>query len=152
MVHCGASSETPVVGLQENVRVDPGGLIFAAKLDTGADHSSIHAEDVSLLERDGETWVRFQLVTAEGRSVQLERKLVRLARIKKAVGKKKARPVVTLRICRGSISREIEVNLVDRSGFRNRMIIGRSFMTDALLVDPSRQFTAEPRCPRRPAE
>lgn len=145
-----ASEKMQVVGLIENVRVDPEGLVFSAKMDTGADHSSVNARGVHRFKRKGEKWVRFRIVNDEGRSVTLERKLVRSARIKRPLGKSHKRPVVMLRICLGTFSREVQVNLVDRSRFRNKFLVGRSFMRDALLVDPSRAFTVQPQCPQRP--
>jgi len=147
-----AAEPTKVVGLIENVRVDPGGLNFIAKLDTGADHSSVNAQSVQRFKRRGERWVRFQLVTGDGRTVPLERELVRLASIKRHGEKKHKLPVVMLTLCLGNISREVQVNLVDRSRFNYKMLIGRSFMRDAFLVDPSRKFTVEPQCPDRTTE
>ncbi len=147
-----ASEPMKVVGLIENVRVDPGGLIFSAKLDTGADHCSVNAHSVHRFKRKGERWVRFQLITGDGTAVSLERQLVRLATIKRHGGKKHKRPVVMLTICLGTVSREVQVNLVDRSRFNYKMLIGRSFMRDAFLVDPSRKFTVEPQCPQRSTE
>jgi hypothetical protein len=146
------SEPLKVVGLVENVRVDPEGLIFKAKLDTGADHSSVNAQSIHRFKRRGVRWVRFQLVTGDGRTVSLEQELVRLVSIKGPGGKKRRRPVVMLTICLGTVSREVQVNLVDRSRFNYKMLIGRSFMRDAFLVDPSLKFTAEPQCPQRPTE
>ncbi len=147
-----ASEPMKTVGLIENVRVDPGGLIFSAKLDTGADHSSVNAHAVHRFKRRGVRWVRFQLISGDGKTVSLERELVRLASIKRPGGKKQKRPVVMLTICLGNVSREVQVNLVDRSRFNYKMLIGRSFMRDALLVDPSLKFTVEPQCPQRQTE
>lgn len=147
-----ASEGMTVVGVIEHVRVDPGGLIFSAKLDTGADHSSLHARSIHRFKRGGESWVRFKMVNDQGQSVQLERKLVRLTRIKSPEGKQRRRPVVMLTLCLGNISRSVQVNLVNRSRLRNKMIVGRSFMRNALVVDPARKFTVEPKCPQQPEE
>lgn len=144
-----AAEPAKVVGLIENVRVEPGGLIFKAKLDTGADHSSVNAQSIHRFKRKGERWVRFQLVTSDGNAVSLERELVRSTSIKESAGKQLRRPVVMLTLCLGNISREVQVNLVDRSRFNYKMLIGRSFMRDAFLVDPSTKFTVEPQCPQR---
>ncbi|MDQ7783353.1 MAG: RimK/LysX family protein [Desulfomonilaceae bacterium] len=151
-VQTSASEKTTVVGLIEDVRVDPGGLIFSAKMDTGADHSSVNAQSIHRFRRRGVRWVRFDLVNADGTTASLERRLVRLVTIKRSEGKKSKRPVVRLTICMGTISREVEVNLVDRSRFNYKMLIGRSFMEDNVLVDPSRKFTIEPQCPQQPTE
>jgi hypothetical protein len=135
-----------VVGLLEKVRIFPGDLEVVAKLDTGADHSSLHAVDIKRFERDEERWVRFSVVNYEGRKVTIERKVFREARIKRHDRRAPRRPVVTLGVCLGNVYRVVLVNLVDRSRFRCRMIIGRSFMGDKLLVDPSEKYTVEPIC------
>ena len=76
----------------------------------------------------------------------VERRLVRTARIKRHRGMRQQRPVVRMGICVGNYYREAEVNLVDRSNFKYPLLIGRSFMGDRLLIDPSTQFTLEPGC------
>lgn len=146
MVRNAGSGEMRTVGLIENVRVDPGGLSFRAKLDTGADHCSVNAQSIHRFKRKGVRWVRFRLVDDEGRSIPFERKLVRVTKIKRAADKRQKRPVVMLTICLGTLSREVQVSLVDRTQFRNQMILGRSFMKGALLVNPSQSHTVEPQC------
>lgn len=140
------------VGLVESVRIEPSGLIVDAKVDTGADNSSVHASDVVRFKRRGESWVRFQVVNREGKSETLERELLRVAKIKRPTGKSGKRPVVTLGVCLGTTYKEVEVTLVDRSRFRYRMIIGRSFLGNDFVVDPSKKYTAQPDCPRRSGE
>ncbi|MEN8720357.1 MAG: RimK/LysX family protein, partial [Oceanococcaceae bacterium] len=51
----GAAETGPVepAGWVEKVRLLPGEIPLKAKLDTGAKTSSLHAEDISLFERDG---------------------------------------------------------------------------------------------------
>ncbi|MEW6533450.1 MAG: RimK/LysX family protein [Thermodesulfobacteriota bacterium] len=135
-----------VVGLVEEVKITPGGLTLEAKLDTGADHSSLHAVNISRFRRGSERWVRFDVVNTEGDRVTLERELARVSRIKSPDDRPQKRPTVMLGVCLGNVYKEIEVNLVDRSRFRNKMLIGRSFMKDKLLVDPSKKFTLKPTC------
>jgi len=141
----GAESRS-VVGLIEDVTINPGGLILGAMLDTGADHSSLHAENISRFKRGAERWVRFDLVNAEGDRVTLERQLVRVTKIRRPDDQSQKRPVVMLGVCLGNIYREIEVNLVERGRFRNKLLLGRSFMKDKLLVDPSKKNTVKPTC------
>jgi len=144
----GATAEPKqVVGLVETIRVLPGDLIVDAKLDTGADNSSIHASDIVEFLRDGEPWVRFRVVNREGQTQVLERELVRVARIKAEKGQRQKRPVVMLSLCLGKTQREVQVTLVDRSRFRYRMILGRSFLRDLFLIDPSLKRTVQPECP-----
>jgi hypothetical protein len=140
-----------IVGWVEKARISPGNLVLKAKMDSGADNSSLNVPNVDEFERKGEKWVRFELVNEQGQSVVIERRLVRLARIKRHRGMRQERPVVRMGICVGNYYREAEVNLVDRSRFKYPLLIGRSFMGDNLVIDPSAQFTLEPGCGEQPS-
>lgn len=144
-----AANAKEVIGLVENVRIEPGGLVIDAKIDTGADNSSVHASDLVRFKRRGESWVRFRVIKLDGTSETLERELVRVARVKRPTGKSQRRPVVMLGLCLGTTYRDVEVTLVDRSRFRYRMIVGRSFLGNDFLVDPSTKHTTQPACPKR---
>ena len=41
---------------------------------------------------------------------------------------------------------EEEVNLADRTNFDYQMLIGRSFLSGNVLIDPSLQYSFEPNC------
>lgn len=138
----------PVAGWLERARLSPGDIVLEAKLDSGARTSSLHAVNVQQFERDGKEWVAFDVAGNDGRSVRIERPLVRIARIKSALGTDEARPTVTLGICIGSIYRVTEVNLVDRNGLTKPLLIGRRFLKGRLLVDLNRRYLLEPACKR----
>lgn len=146
----GAEEDKLIVGWVEKVRIFPGNVVVHAKVDTGADNSSLNAPAMEEFTRDGAKWVRFDFTTREGKTVTIEREVVRVAKIKRHTGKRQERPVVRMRICIGNVSREAEVNLVDRSRFKYEMLIGRSFMGDKLLVDPSKKYTRDPLCAGAP--
>lgn len=152
MVATPAASEKQLVGWVEKARIFPGGLVLAAKIDTGADNSSLNVTDFSVINRENEPWVRFTVADSGGNEHKFERRLVRLAKIKRHSGPRQERPVVLLGVCVGRKYREVEVNLVDRSKFKYPLLIGRSFASDTLLVDSSAQYTVEPECPGAPVE
>ena len=60
--------------------------------------------------------------------------------------------MVKLGICLGTIYREEEVTLVDRSGFNYQLLIGRNFTRDDFLVDPGKTFTTSPSCKQAPGK
>ncbi len=142
----------PVVGWIEDVFVHPGDILIRAKLDTGADVSSLHGLDIEEFDRKGERWVRFTLMDDGGKKVPMERKVVRDITITRHRGREEKRVVVHLGICLGTLYRTVEVNLVDRTGLKYPMLVGRSFMADALLIDPSRELTTRPHCEDAPAQ
>ena len=62
----GVSEAKQIVGRIEKVKICPENILFKAKLDTGADHSSLDAANIVEFERDGEKWVRFKVVNFRG--------------------------------------------------------------------------------------
>lgn len=138
----------PTVGWVEPAWVAEAAIGLAAKLDTGAEHSSLHARELRLTHVNGQTWARFLLTGADGRQVVLERPVVRQVRIKRHDGPSQPRPVVRLTPCVGGVQREVDVNLVDRSGFDFPLLLGRSFLRGLVLVDADRQYLTEPGCRR----
>ncbi|MFH0960582.1 MAG: RimK/LysX family protein [Pseudomonadota bacterium] len=137
------------VGWIEKAIIVPSNTVLDAKLDTGAETSSINAVDINKFDRDGETWVRFTVVDKTGKKVTLERKLLGVAEIKRHQGPPQKRLVVSLGICVGRHYADTNVNLVDRSRFKYPLLIGRSFMAGRLLLDPSVEYTVEPSCKER---
>jgi hypothetical protein len=141
-----AAGELKIVGWIEKVRLYPGNFLVHAKLDSGAEYSSLHAGNLKEFQRDGRRWVRFDLTNREGQKITMERPLLREATIKRHFLKAQKRPVIKLGVCLGQIYKETEVNLVDRSGFQYRMLIGRKFMVGEVAIDPGAKYTVEPAC------
>lgn len=139
-----------VVGWIEKVRISPGDLIIHAKLDTGAKHSSLNVPSMDRFERDGEQWVGFEVIGKSGKKTRLERKMVRIAKIKKHGEEVQERPVVLLGICLGYTYKDVQVTLVDRSGFDYQMLVGRSFLRTDFLINPAKRYTIDPDCREEP--
>jgi hypothetical protein len=140
----------PIIGAVEWARVDPSGLVMEARVDTGAETSSIHAEEIRRIERDGERYVSFVLLDpATGTRVTLERRLRRRVAIKRSDEENESRYVVELWVTLGNHHANIEVTLSDRDVFEYPLLIGRNFLTDAVIVDVSRHHTlGRPEAPR----
>jgi hypothetical protein len=136
----------PVAGFVERARISPGEVVLEAKLDTGALTSSLHATQLRKFERDGSEWLAFDVVGNDGRTVHIERPLVRIARVKSALGTDAARPTVTLGVCIGTVYRVTEVSLVDRADLTHPLLVGRRFLRGRLLVDSHATHMFEPAC------
>lgn len=137
----------PVAGWVERAILFPGGVTVHAKLDTGAENSSINAKDQVIFNRAGKQWVRFSLTNRNDRTLTLERPIVRVATIKRHFSRNQQRPVVELDICVGSIRKMVEVNLVDRTGLDYQLLIGRNFLSGVLLADSGNTYLLPPACP-----
>jgi hypothetical protein len=137
-----------VYGWIEDVLIDPvHTLKLPAKLDTGADTTSLDARNIRRSRRDGEDYVRF-IVTEphSGQSVELEKPFVRAVRIKGHGNEGARRVVVRMRICIGDRSRSVEVNLVDRAHYEYPLLLGRNALRDVAVIDPNLRRTREPSC------
>ena len=135
-----------VAGLIESVVVGRPGIQFEAKLDTGADISSIDATQVKQYRRQGMNYMDFTVVRADGSRVQLSGPLVRHVRIRRGGAAASRRPVVALELCLGSISRTVEVSLANREGLEYDVLIGTNFLKGYFMVDPMRMHVLVPQC------
>lgn len=134
------------MGWVEKIRLEHGHLMLHAKLDTGADYSSLDASDIEEFEKKGKPWVRFSVTDHYGKKHLFEERVLRTALIKKHTGKHQRRNVIRIGICVGKLYMKSEVNIVDRSNFKYEMLLGRNFLAGNIIVDSSSSFTAEPRC------
>ncbi|GAA5477313.1 ATP-dependent zinc protease [Haloferula helveola] len=119
---------------------------MAAKFDTGAYTSSIHAEEKKLFERDGKKWVRFVVTDPSEKDfprIRVEAPLVRIARVKEPGGNSEEREVVRLAFRVGDRKLKADFTLSNRSNMLNPMLIGRTTIRELGWVDPSRAFIAD---------
>lgn len=140
------AGDKQIVGWAEIVSIYPGIIKIKAKLDTGADHSSLNAKKIEYFDVAGEPWVRFELHNFEERLETYEARIVRIAKIKRLGQEAVNRPTINLGICIGSTYKEVDVNLTDRSGFNYQMLIGRSFLKGSFLIDPELSFIGRAHC------
>ncbi len=138
--------EKDLVGWIEKVKLSPSNITLEAKLDTGADNCSLNAQDIKKFKRKGQTWVKFKIKNREKKEKTIELPVIKQTRIKRVKGKSQVRPVVRLGLCLGSKYSEVDVNLADRSNFAYPLLVGRSFLSAHVVLDPSRTYTTEPNC------
>ncbi len=130
-----------VLGWKEIVRLEGNGFRIDAKLDTGADNSSVHAENIEEFERNDQTWVRFVVVNEKGERKELEKPVVRMVRIRQHEGDADRRYVVKMTLSLGRLTKEVDVNLADRTRFDVPLLLGRSFLFPEILVDSGMSYT-----------
>jgi hypothetical protein len=141
------NQEKKTIGWIENVQILPENLSLPAKIDTGADNSSLNITNPMEFDKDGKPWIRFTILLEENEAITLERPIKRFAYIKRKGAPKQKRPVVLFDLCVGNLYKEnVPVNLADRTGFKYPMLIGRSFLKDSAIVDSALTFTHQPSC------
>lgn len=119
---------------------------LVAKLDTGAQTSSIHAESQQLFERDGKKWVKFVVsdTREEGaKHYEMEAPLSRIVSIKEPGAESEERNVVRLSFKIGERQIKSEFTLKNRSNMLCPVLIGRTTIKTLGWIDPSRTYLAD---------
>jgi len=130
----------PIVGAVEWARIEPGDIRLPARIDTGAASTSLHAENIELIEKDGKRWVKFSVLDpATKKQVDLQRPLRRKIVIKQGDNKKTYRYVVRLHITLADSRAQVDVTLNERDNMEYALQIGRNLLVDTVIVDVSRQ-------------
>ena len=140
-------SELQVLGWVENAYLPDPGIELKAKLDTGAETSSLDSRVVKKFRKGGKRWVRFAVTDREsGEEFILVRERARTIGVVQHDGTKQTRPVVTMKICVAGELLEMEVSLIDRGVFNYPLLVGRNALAAFALVDSSETFLGRPRC------
>ncbi len=146
-----ASQGKDIFGWVEHVLVGKTRLSMKAKLDTGAETSSLDALEIKKFRRSGKRWVEFVVADSDaGRRVSFKKPLLREVRIKRHDGRSQLRPVVAIEICLGDHLKRVQVSLTDRSEFLYPVLLGRRALEGIAVVDPELSLTSIPGCREQP--
>ena len=149
-----ASAETwdlEILGWVENAQLPAIGMELKAKLDSGAETSSLDARIIKKFRKNGRRWVRFAVTDREsGEEFVLVRERTRTIGVVQHDGSRQNRPVVTMRVCIAGQVLETEVSLIDRSAFIYPLLLGRSTLESFALIDPGNTFLGKSDCTSRP--
>ncbi|MDN3526427.1 ATP-dependent zinc protease [Halomonas sabkhae] len=135
-----------LLGRTEWVGLPDIGTSLKARVDSGADTSSLSARDITPFERDGEDWVRFKLgvtkddaVAEVARDSWQEAPIERRVRVIQAAGEE-SRPVIELLMTLGPIREPVQFTLTDRRDLAHPVLLGRRFLMDIAIIDVAREF------------
>ena len=142
-VSVGVLGSKDIIGSIEWLYMDPPGRHYRARVDSGAETSSLSASDVVEFERDGDDWVRFRFEhDSADDAVEFELPIKRTVLIRQASSEKPDRRVaVELDIRLGDELQTTEFTLTDRSRMTYPVLLGRAFLMDLYVVDVSRSYT-----------
>jgi len=125
-----------------------------AKIDSGARSSALHVDEQWRFSEGGAPWVGFRLRpgAAGAGSTEACAPIVDEREVVDSGGHRNRRLFLRTSLHLAGQQRSIEINLADRRGMRFAMLLGRSAMDGAFMVDPARSFlhgrpprTLEPR-------
>lgn len=137
-----------IMGTVEDVEIVAEGIVLEGRLDTGATSSSLNALNKEEFERDGEDWIRFDVIDPddEDEYITLERPIERYASIRRHSGESQERPVIAMEFCIGNQRIKADTTLIDRSNLTYQALIGRTHLAGHILVDSGAEHTLRPNC------
>ncbi|MDH5516647.1 MAG: RimK/LysX family protein [Gammaproteobacteria bacterium] len=140
------TTDKTIIGWIETVRIMPEKFELTAKIDSGADNSSLDVISWKTYSHQDEEWIRFDVINNNEDTITFERPLEGYTLIKRKRAEPVERPVVSMKLCIGNHIYLAPVNLAERKGFKYRMLIGRSFLKGRFLVDSAVKQSTLPQC------
>jgi hypothetical protein len=113
------------------------------RVDTGAQTSSLHVDNLKRYKENGKSCIKFDIhpdVHNVDTIVECKSKIHGIRKVKSSNGEIQERYVIKTLIRLDSMSWPIEITLTDRSDMSYLMLLGREGMGDRILVDPSENF------------
>jgi len=114
-----------------------------AKIDSGAQTSSIHAFRPRFSQRDDGEWVSFEIHPrrrSRKDAVRVSAKVLTHRWIRSSNGKRELRPVIVTKMNLGGEEFDAELTLANRHLMAYRMILGRSAMRGRFTIDPGKSY------------
>lgn len=137
-------NEKMVAGSEEWVSLPDLGLpTIKVRVDSGAKTSALHAVNIQPFQRNGESWVSFDVYPLQfdgKRVVHCEAPVVDRRIIKSSTGNRESRYVIRTIVKVGEEVWEIEISLTDRDSMGYKMLLGREAMMGKIMVDPESRF------------
>ncbi|MGB0414222.1 MAG: ATP-dependent zinc protease [Coraliomargarita sp.] len=136
-----AEEQILIVGETEYIYIKDSGYAYDSRIDTGATTCSIHAEEITPFERDGESWVKFKLVNFNNKErIELERRIARVAQIKRHGFDSQERYVVKLTVVIDNKEAKVEFSLADRTNYTYPLLVGRNLLRGQAIVDVNQSY------------
>lgn len=124
-----------IIGEVEPIYLPPLKKSILARIDTGAENSSIDAQNIELFEREGDKWVSFDFVNKRtSEKHRFEKRIYKQVKIKRQEGSEE-RIVVLMTIKIGTENILAQFSLSDREKFEYQALIGRNILKGRAIVD-----------------
>lgn len=114
-----------------------------ARIDSGAKTSSLHALNIQPYQKDGQSWVSFDVYPLQNdgkRKVKCNALVVDKRVVKSSTGNREQRFVIETFMTLDGHSWSIEITLTNRDSMGYRMLLGREAMKSRLIIDPEESF------------
>jgi len=130
-----------IVGKKETISIlDLELFDLDAKIDTGADSSALHCDDISINEKENK--VSFTLLDEIHQSYHGKRMtfpIYKIKRVKSSNGQIQERPSIKVSVEFFGKKYKSIISLTNRADMKFPMLIGRRFLSGKFLVDVSKE-------------
>lgn len=137
-----------VIGNAEAICLPELGIThLEARIDTGAQTSSLHVDNIECFEKDGRSYVEFDLhpdIYNLEQVVRCTAPLISNRKVKSSNGTFEHRCLITTMLRLGDLQWPIDITLTNRENMTYMMLLGRQAMSDKVLVDPSQSHLLAP--------
>ncbi|MFD2743544.1 MULTISPECIES: ATP-dependent zinc protease family protein [Sphingobacterium] len=134
--------EKKIIGRAEVVDLPELGLYnVPAKIDTGAETSVVHCEDMQVLEEGGHMYILAHIAASDDSDETLEIRFPvhRERTVKSSFGQAETRHIFRTKIKIFNELYDIKLSFRDRSAMTYPMLLGRNFIAGKFLVDVSKR-------------
>jgi hypothetical protein len=136
-----ASLDSRMIGSLEKVHIgEDKDLQYFAKIDSGAESSSIHAENISTFEKleNGYpvSYVKFETIDENFLHKVMVRPVVKVSEVRSALGSK-MRYFIREKVWIGDNFYYVNVNLADRSRLKRKFLIGKNILDENYIINTS---------------
>ena len=132
------------IGWREWVQLPDLGIDeIKAKVDTGANTSSLHVFSLERFDREGVPHVRFEIHPKQRQrkpSIDCVAEVVGERKVKNPGGRSEVRPVIRTTLIVAGAAFDADINLTTRDEMTFRMLLGRRTIRRRFTVDPGRSY------------
>ena len=134
-----ASLNSKMIGNLEKVHVgEDRDLQYYAKIDSGAESSSIHAKNISTFEKleNGRhvSYVKFETTDENSFHKTMVRPIVKVDEVRSALGSN-LRYFIREKVWIGDSFYYVNVNLADRSRLKRKFLIGKNILDENYIIN-----------------
>lgn len=126
-----------ILGRIEWVTIGSKNLRIKARVDTGAQTSSVHAENIIEKTIDGKKYVQFESFDSNKKKYIFLEEVIKRSTVRNSDGGTSRRYVIKVKITIGTNEHDISVNLNNREDLKYNFLIGRNLLMGNYIVDVS---------------
>lgn len=133
-----ADAKKTVLGRVERIALPKYGISFETRIDTGAHSCSLHVINQKITKVDDVDYIEFDTEDSEGKRYHIKTRVHRESLIRSTAGETTTRYVIREEVKLGKVTKEVNINLNDRTELKYNFLLGRNFLRGDFVVDVAR--------------